>query len=91
MMIWLIGSSHVWMLFVFGVIFGFFYGGHAPQLPALVGETLGLANVGSMLGMGIFFWAIGSAIGPYITGHLFDITGSYGGGFMIGVSSMLNS
>jgi MFS family permease len=88
MILWLMGSSRVWMLIVFGIFFGFFYGGHAPQLPALVGETLGLANVGAMLGVGIFFWSIGSAIGPYITGYLFDMTGSYSGGFMIGGTSM---
>jgi MFS family permease len=88
MILWLMGSSSTWMLLLFGAVFGFSYGGHAPQLPALVGETLGVANMGVILGIGIFFWGIGSAIGPFLTGYLLDITGSYGAGFMLGVVSM---
>ena len=88
MILCLIWSSSIWMFVLFGFIFGFFYGGHATQLPGLVGEILGVSNMGAILGAGIFFWGIGSAIGPSLTGHLLDATGSYSGGFVAAAVAM---
>jgi MFS family permease len=88
MILCLIWSSSIWMFVLFGFIFGLFYGGHAPQLPGLVGEILGVSNMGAILGAGIFFWGIGSAIGPSLTGHLLDATGSYSGGFVAAAVAM---
>jgi MFS family permease len=88
-LLWLLTMSSIWSLFVFGVVFGFFYGGHAPQLPALVGETLGFENLGALLGTANMFWGLGSAIGPFMTGYLFDITGSYTAGFTLAMVSIL--
>jgi len=83
MLLWLMAISSAWALFVFGAVYGFFYGGHAPQLPALIGETFGFENMGAILGSVNVFWGIGSAIGPFATGYLYDATGSYMGGFGI--------
>jgi MFS family permease len=83
MLLWLLATTSTWSLFVFGVFFGFFYGGHAPQLPALIGEMLGFENMGAILGIVSLFWGLGSAIGPFVTGYIFDVTGSYNIGFMI--------
>jgi len=83
MLLWLMAASSAWSLLAFGLIFGFFYGGHAPQLPALIGETLGFRNMGAILGVINLFWGIGSAVGPLVTGYLFDVTGSYRAGILI--------
>lgn len=83
MLVWVVATTSSWSLFAFGIIFGFFYGGHAPQLPALIGEILGLENMGAILGILTLFWGMGSAIGPVVTGYIFDATGSYGIGFII--------
>ncbi|MFH1489971.1 MAG: MFS transporter [Pseudomonadota bacterium] len=91
MLLWLMAASSTWSLIIFGLIFGFFYGGHAPQLPALIGETLGFENMGAILGVINLFWGIGSAIGPLATGYLFDVTGSYRGGFMIATALMFTA
>ena len=88
MILWLIGASSVWMFFLFGVIYGFGYGGHGPQLPALAGETLGLSHMGTILGSLNFFWGIGGAIGPVLAGLLLDATGSYSSAFMVGAAGM---
>lgn len=88
MLLWLLTTSSTWSLFVFGIIFGFFYGGHAPQLPALVAETIGFENMGAILGIANLFWGIGAAIGPLTTGYLFDVTGSYTAGFTLATVSM---
>ena len=83
MLLWLLVTTSTWSLFVFGACFGFFYGGHAPQLPALIGEILSFKNMGAILGIVSLFWGLGSAIGPFVTGYIFDVTGSYNIGFMI--------
>jgi MFS family permease len=83
MILCLVGASSTSSFFLFGFLFGFFYGGHAPQLPALIGETLGLGSMGAILGVVNLFWGIGSTIGPFVTGYLFDLTGSYSIGFTI--------
>jgi OFA family oxalate/formate antiporter-like MFS transporter len=89
MIMWLIWASNSWMLFVFAAFFGFGYGGHGTQFPALTGEIFGLAHMGAILGAVVFFWGMGSALGATMAGYIFDITGSYRGAFMAGAAAML--
>lgn len=89
MIFWLIGAASPGMLFLFAGIFGFAYGGHVPQLPALTRETFGLAHMGAMLGAVSFFWGVGAAIGPTLAGYVVDVTGSYSSAFIIGGIAML--
>ncbi len=89
MILWLISASSPWMLFLFAAIYGFGYGGHAPQLPALAGETLGLRHMGAIVGAASFFWGVGGAFGAVLAGHILDITGSYGSAFIVGAVAML--
>ena len=89
MIFWLMGTSSTWMLFVFGAIFGFFYGGHTPQFPALTAEILGLGHMGVLLGAISIFWGAGAALGPVLAGYVYDITGSYSSAFMVGGVAML--
>lgn len=89
MILWLIPASASWMFFLFGVVYGFAYGGHVPQIPALVGETFGLAYMGTVLGAAGFFYGVGGAIGPVLAGYIVDITGSYSIAFAVGGMAML--
>ena len=89
MIIWLMGATSAWMLFLFAVIFGFGYGGHATQFPALTGEIFGLRHMGANLGGVVFFWGLGGAFGAAIAGHIFDVTGSYISAFILGAAGML--
>ncbi len=79
------------MLFIFAIIFGLGYGGHATQFPALTGDMLGLRHMGSILGGVVFFWGIGGALGATFAGRLFDLTGGYTAAFIIGAIAMLIS
>ena len=88
MIFWLIGASSAWMLFVFGAIFGFCYGGHVPQFPALTAETLGLGHMGAILGAISIFWGARAALGPVLAGYILDTTGSYSSAFIVGVVAM---
>jgi len=41
------------------------------------------SHMGAILGVINLFWGIGSAVGPLVTGYLFDVTGSYLAGILI--------
>ena len=89
MIFWLIGASSPWMFFLFAIVFGFFFGGHVPQMPALVGDNLGLAHMGVILGAASLFWGLGGIIGPVLAGYFVDTTGSYSSAFTVGGLAML--
>jgi len=81
-------SSVSWILYIFAVVYGFGYGGHVPQLAALVGEIFGLRYVGISLGMTTLSWGIGGALGVFLAGYTFDISGNYNYAFILGATAM---
>lgn len=82
-LLWLVSAREMWMLYLFGVVFGFAYGGIAALQPLLTAELFGLSSLGVILGSVAFIYTIGGAVGPLLAGHIFDITGSYSLAFMI--------
>lgn len=88
--LWLLLANKVWMFYLFGVVFGFFYGGATPSLPTLCEELFGLKSLGLIYGTLLLFCTIGSAISAPLAGHLFDVTGSYQVAFLIeGVAALI--
>ncbi len=81
-MIWLTWSQEPWMLYVFATVYGLGYGGFESPTVALVGDTFGVRSIGMVMGVLGFGWAIGAAIGPFLAGYIFDISGSYQGAFL---------
>lgn len=58
-------------------LFGVGSGGTAPLIPAITGDYLGTKNLATMtmaILIGVFF---GPAVGPWMTGLLFDVTNPY--------------
>ena len=49
----------------------------------VVAELFGLKSHGLILGLISFGFTIGAAVGPLITGYLFDLTGNYQAAFMV--------
>ncbi len=76
-LLWLLVSKELWMLYLFAVIFGFGYGGFAPLASLIIAEHFGLSAHGAILGSTEFAFTVGSAIGPFLAGQIFDIAGSY--------------
>ena len=70
-------STRQWMLYLSGVIFGFGYGGHAPQFPALMRELFGMKCMGRNLGLQQIFYGGGALLGPLLAGWIFDRTETY--------------
>ena len=65
------------MLYLFAAIFGFAYGGLITLKSPMIAELFGLRSHGVILGASSVVTTIGSATGPVLAGHIFDITGSY--------------
>ena len=87
-MAWATFACRPWMVFVFAGLYGFVYGAIDPPVIALVGDAFGAANIGSIMGLLMVAWGLGSAIGPYFGGLVFDLTGSYSPAFIVGGLSM---
>jgi MFS transporter, OFA family, oxalate/formate antiporter len=76
-------STRQWMLYLSGILFGFGYGGHAPQFPAIMREIFGAKRMGRNLGLPQVFYGTGALIGPFLAGFLYDRTGTYVAPFVI--------
>lgn len=74
---WLTFAAQPWTVMAIAAVFGFVYGGTLPLLSNTVAEFFGLRAHGGILGMLVCFIGIGSAMGPVVTGYLFDLLGSY--------------
>ena len=75
--IWLVVAKELWMFYLFAGIFGLAISAFMSLRSPLVAELFGMRAHGAILGMVTFAWAIGGAAGPFVTGHIFDITNSY--------------
>ena len=88
-MIWLIWAQDLWMFFLFALIFGFAYSGFGSSMAAIIGDTFGLKQIGTIFGLLEVGFGVGAAIGPAIGGLIFDISHSYTIAFLIGAVVML--
>ena len=79
----LILGSSMWILFVFAVIYGFAHGGLFTVMSPTIAELFGTASHGTLFGLILFCGTIGGSVGPWLTGYVFDTTGSYQIAFMI--------
>jgi MFS family permease len=69
--------------YAYAVLLGVGYSATASLIPAMVSDRFCGPSFGLILGMGLFGSAIGSALGPWMAGRLFDLTGSYALPFII--------
>ena len=74
---WVQSARKLWMLYLFGALFGTAYGGVISLQALAVADLFGLRSVGVILGTITFAYTIGAAIGPVISGYMFDIINSY--------------
>ena len=69
--------SHLAALALFVLVFGLIRETPAFLLPMVIGESLGVRRLGTLLGIQAFFTTLGFAAGPIIAGRIFDVSGSY--------------
>lgn len=76
-LVWLQVATNAWMLFLFAVIYGFAHGGLFTVVSPTVAELFGMGSHGVLFGIILFSGTLGGAIGPFLAGSIFDMTGSY--------------
>ena len=76
-------ANQTWMLLLFAAIYGFAHGGFFTVMSPTVAELFGIRSHGAIFGIVLFSGMIGGAIGPVLTGHFFDVTGSYQTAFIV--------
>lgn len=74
----------LWALYLTSVLFGLGYGGINLCYPVIVHQYLPPADAGRRLGIVILFGASGMALGGWLAGYIFDLTGAYAPAFLIG-------
>jgi MFS family permease len=82
-LIFLVSARMAWMLFLIAGIFGFAYGGITVSHSPLLAELVGLRSHGLIFGVFGISVSWGGAMGPFLTGYLFDVTKSYQMAFLL--------
>ena len=77
MLLWWLGATSFWALAVFAVVFGICYGGFVAVIPALTTDYFGGRNAGGIIGALYTGVGIGTFIGPYSAGTVYDLRESY--------------
>jgi len=82
-MAWLQVADTMWMLVLYAVADGFARGGNYAVISPLVAELFGTRAHGALFGLATFVGTIGGALGPVLSGRLFDVLGTYEVAFVI--------
>jgi MFS family permease len=78
-------------LYVVAALFGLFQGGIVPSYAIIVREYFPTAEAGARLGTVLMCTLLGMALGGWMTGFIFDLTGSYRIAFLNGIGwNLLN-
>jgi MFS family permease len=72
-----------WGAYGYAVLLGVGYSVTASLTPAMVSDRFSGRHFGAIVGIGLLGAAVGSALGPWIAGRLYDTTGSYTVAFML--------
>jgi MFS family permease len=75
--LWLQVAEELWMLYLFAAVYGLVHGGFFTVMSPIVAELFGIASHGVLFGVVLFCGALGAALGPFVAGHVFDVTASY--------------
>jgi MFS family permease len=78
-------------LYVVAGMFGLFQGGIVPSYALIIREHFSPAEVGARVGTVLMCTLLGMALGGWMCGAIFDLTGSYGAAFLNGTAwNLLN-
>jgi MFS family permease len=79
-------------LYLVSAMFGLFQGGIVPSYTIIVREHFAAEKIGMRVGTVIMFTMVGMALGGWMSGKVFDLTGSYHAAFLNGVAwNLLNT
>jgi MFS family permease len=73
-------------LYVIAILFGLFQGGLVPSYAIIVRESFPAKEAGARVGVILMMTLLGMALGGWMSGVIFDVTGSYTAAFANGVA-----
>lgn len=73
-------------LYVISALFGLFQGGIVPAYAIIVREHFPAREAGSRVGVVLTSTLLGMALGGWLSGKIFDLTGSYDAAFVNGIA-----
>ena len=76
LLVWWTATSW-WLLAVFALVFGAFYGGYVALVPTIVMDFYGARAVSGILGCLYTGAGVGTLIGPWLAGVAYDLLGAY--------------
>jgi MFS family permease len=79
----LVLAREVYLLFLFAGIAGLAFGGMATVESPLMAWLFGLSSHGLIYGVVHLGYTVGAAVGPFVTGYIFDLTGGYQVAFLV--------
>lgn len=88
-LVWLTLSHNLWMFYTFAIVWGFYQGGLGIASLAMASDFFRGPNLGKIIGVLDAGFLTGSAIGSFLGGFIFDVTGSYFIAFAIGATAVL--
>jgi OFA family oxalate/formate antiporter-like MFS transporter len=80
------GASAYWLLALFAVLFGMFYGAYVALLPAIVMDLYGARAVSGIIGFLYTGAGIGTLVGPWLAGRAYDVLGAYDAPILAGAA-----
>jgi MFS family permease len=84
---WLVSIGAALVFYLFAAVYSFGIGGSTAMESTVTAELFGMKSHGVLLGAISFGFTAGAAIGPLVTGYLFDLTASYHLAFLICAAS----
>jgi MFS family permease len=72
-------------LYLISAMFGLFQGGIVPSYAIIVREAMPASEAATRVGIVIFATVFGMSFGGWISGVIFDATGSYAAAFLNGI------
>ncbi len=83
-MLLLLGSPGIVGIYLFAVIFGFAWSTGILSSP-LVAKIFGVRALGTIFGFSNLGYTLGCALGPYVFGRIYDVSGSYHQAFILNI------
>ena len=76
-------ASPLAMIWIYSILAGLGSGAWLPTMAMLTSSYFGLASYGAIFGVVSLFQNLGMGVGPLVSGHVYDATGTYNVAFII--------
>lgn len=80
-------NSQAWLLYLYAIVSGFATGLFSPTIFVGLADIFHGRNIGAISALVLTGTGIGGAIGPWLGGYIYDVSGSYHTAFIVSLAS----